>query len=111
MKLKNLNAVITGGSQGLGKVIAEHFLADGANVALCARSEKDLIATRDELAKRFPSQKVVAKTCDISNEAEVNAFIAFAVRELGSVQALVLNAGVYGPMGETEKVSLEEWRR
>lgn len=111
MKLKNQNTLITGGSQGLGKVIAELFLKEGANVALCARSEKDLFATREELAKKFPGQKVVAKTCDVSNEAEVNALVAFATRELGSLQALVLNAGVYGPMGPTESVSLEEWRR
>jgi len=111
MKLKNLNALITGGSQGLGKVIAEHFLREGANVALCARSEKDLSATRAELAGKFPSQKVVAKTCDVSNESEVNALVAFATRELGSLQALVLNAGIYGPMGPTEEVPIEEWRR
>jgi 3-oxoacyl-[acyl-carrier protein] reductase len=111
MKLKNLNALITGGSQGLGKTIAEHFLREGANVVLCARSEKDLSATRDELAKKFPAQKVSAKTCDVSNEAQVNALVAFAIRELGSIQALVLNAGIYGPMGPTESVSLVEWRR
>ncbi len=63
MKLKNLNALITGSSQGLGKVIAEQFLREGANVALCARTEKDLLATRDELAKKFPAQKVIAKAC------------------------------------------------
>lgn len=111
MKLKNLNALITGSSQGLGKVIAEHFLAEGANVALCARSEKDLSATRDELKKKFPAQKVIARTCDVSNENNVNELVAFALRELGSLQALVLNAGVYGPMGPTESVSLDEWRR
>jgi 3-oxoacyl-[acyl-carrier protein] reductase len=111
MKLKNLNALITGGSQGLGKVIAEHFLREGANVALCARNEKELFATRDELAKKFPAQKVVAKTCDVSREAEVNALVDFAVRELGTLEALVLNAGIYGPMGATEEVSLDEWRR
>jgi len=111
MKLKNLNALITGGSQGLGKVIAEHFLREGGNVALCARNEKELLAARDELAKNFPTQKVVAKTCDVSNEAQVNALVAFALAELGSLRALVLNAGIYGPMGPTEEVSLEEWRR
>jgi 3-oxoacyl-[acyl-carrier protein] reductase len=111
MKLKNLNALITGGSQGLGKVIAEHFLREGANVALCARSEKDLLVTRDELAKEFPSQKIVAKTCDVSNEDQVNALVSFATHELGSLQALVLNAGIYGPMGPTESVPLDEWRR
>jgi 3-oxoacyl-[acyl-carrier protein] reductase len=111
MKLKNLNALITGGSQGLGKVIAGHFLREGANVVLCARSEKDLSATRDELAKKFPAQKVFAKTCDVANESQVNELVAFALRELGSLQALVLNAGIYGPMGPTESVSLDEWRR
>jgi NAD(P)-dependent dehydrogenase (short-subunit alcohol dehydrogenase family) len=111
MKLKNLNALITGGSQGLGKVIAEHFLREGANVALCARGEKDLSTTRDELSKKFPRQKVVAVTCDVSNEKDVNKFAAFALRELGSIQALVLNAGIYGPMGPTESVNLDEWKR
>ena len=61
MKLKNVNALITGGSQGLGKVIAEHFLREGANVVICARNEKELSATRDELAKKFPAQKVSAR--------------------------------------------------
>jgi 3-oxoacyl-[acyl-carrier protein] reductase len=111
MKLKNLNALITGGSQGLGKVIAEFFLREGANVVICSRGEKELLATRDELAKKFPAQKVFAKTCDVSNEAQVNELVAFALRELGSLQVLVLNAGIYGPMGATESVSLDEWKR
>jgi NAD(P)-dependent dehydrogenase (short-subunit alcohol dehydrogenase family) len=111
MKLKGLNTLITGGSQGLGKVIAEHFLREGANVALCARGEKELVDTRTELAGKFPSQKVFSRACDVSSEKQVNELIAFALRELGSLQALVLNAGIYGPMGPTESVSLGEWRR
>jgi NAD(P)-dependent dehydrogenase (short-subunit alcohol dehydrogenase family) len=111
MKLKNINALITGGSQGLGKVIAEHFLREGANVCLCSRGEKELLATRDELAKKFPSQKVLARACDVSNEAQVNELVSFASRELSSIHALVLNAGIYGPMGPTESVNLEEWKR
>ena len=111
MKLKNLNALITGGSQGLGKTIAEHFLQEGANIVLCARSEHGLSLTRDELAQRFPTQKVSARTCDVSNETQVNELVTFTLDELGSLDALVLNAGVYGPMGPTESVPLEEWRR
>ena len=111
MKLKNVNALITGGSQGLGKVIAGHFLVEGANAVLCARGEKDLIATRDELAKQFPAQKVLAKTCDVSDETQVNALAAFVLRELGPLHALVLNAGVYGPMGSTESVDFVGWKR
>jgi 3-oxoacyl-[acyl-carrier protein] reductase len=111
MKLKGINALITGGSQGLGKAIAGRFLAEGANAVLCARGEKELLATRDELAKQFPSQKVLTKICDVSSETQVNELVAFALRELGPLHALVLNAGIYGPMGATESVSLEEWRR
>jgi NAD(P)-dependent dehydrogenase (short-subunit alcohol dehydrogenase family) len=111
MKLKGLNAIITGGSQGLGKVIAEHYLAEGANVVVCARSDKELSATRAELSGKFPAQKVLTRTCDVSHETQVNDLVADALRELGSVQALVLNAGVYGPMGPTESVDLAAWRR
>jgi 3-oxoacyl-[acyl-carrier protein] reductase len=111
MKLKNLNALITGGSQGLGKVIAEFFLREGANVVFCARGEKELFAARDELAKKNPSQKVFAKTCDVSSESQVNELVAFAMREFGLLHALVLNAGIYGPMGATESVDLIEWKR
>jgi NAD(P)-dependent dehydrogenase (short-subunit alcohol dehydrogenase family) len=111
MKLKNTNALITGGSQGLGKAIAEHFLREGANVFICARSEKELSATREELAKEFPARKVLAKACDVSDEAQVRNLASQVLRDLGSLQALVLNAGIYGPMGPTESVDLKEWKR
>jgi NAD(P)-dependent dehydrogenase (short-subunit alcohol dehydrogenase family) len=111
MNLKGLNALITGGSQGLGKVIAEYFLREGAKVVLCARNEKDLSFTRAELAGKFPAQEILARTCDVSSEVQVNDLVAFALRELGSVHALVLNAGVYGPMGPTESVDLAGWRQ
>ncbi len=111
MKLSGRNAIITGASQGLGKVIAEHFLREGANAVLCARNERDLNITRDELAAQFPSRRVLARACDVSNEAQVNALAAFALQEFGSIHALVLNAGIYGPMGPTESVDLDEWRR
>ena len=111
MKLKGLNALITGGSQGLGKAIAEQFLVEGANVVLCARSEKDLNSTRTEFATKFPSLKIRSKACDVANEAQVTDLVAFVLKELGSIDALVLNAGIYGPMGPTETVDLNEWRR
>jgi len=111
MKLKNVNALITGGSQGLGKVIAEHFLREGANVVICARGEKELQATRGELAGKFPAQKVLSQTCDVSNEKQVHDLLAFTLGGFGSLHVLILNAGIYGPMGPTESVSLDEWRR
>ena len=111
MKLENVNALITGGSQGLGRAIAEQFLLEGANVVICARGKKELSAARSALAKKYPTQKVCARACDVSDEKQVSGLVAFALRELGSLEALVLNAGIYGPMGPTESVPLDEWRR
>jgi 3-oxoacyl-[acyl-carrier protein] reductase len=54
---------------------------------------------------------VVARVCDVSDEGQVATLMAFATAELGSLEILVLNAGVYGPMGPTEAVDLAEWRR
>ena len=111
MKLESLNALVTGGSQGLGAAIAEHFLREGANVVICARGEKELLATRDQLARLFPSQKILAKTCDVADEGQVNALVDFALRELGPLHILVNNAGIYGPKGPTESVDLLAWRQ
>ena len=78
MQLADQNALITGGSQGLGKVIAEHFLREGARVMLCARNEQELASTRRELAARFGDAKVSARRCDVSDEAQVNEQIGRA---------------------------------
>lgn len=111
MKLKNINALVTGGSQGLGRAIAEHFLREGANVCICARNGGELADTHQELKAGFPKQTILASPCDVSNEAQVNGLASLVLREFGSLQALVLNAGIYGPMGPTESVSLEDWRK
>jgi 3-oxoacyl-[acyl-carrier protein] reductase len=111
MKLQGHNTIITGGSQGLGKKIAEHFIMEGANIAICARNEKSLLETKQELlAMARPDQQVLARVCDVSSEAEVGEFVADAMERLGSLDSLILNAGIYGPMGPTEEVDLKEWR-
>ena len=112
MKLQGLNALITGGSQGLGRAIAETFVREGASVMLCARDANLLEGTRGELAAiAAPGQKVLARVCDVSSEQQVNALATAAIAELGAVHVLVNNAGVYGPLGPTESVPLREWMR
>ncbi|KAB2643494.1 MAG: SDR family oxidoreductase [Verrucomicrobia bacterium] len=112
MKLAGLNALITGGSQGLGRVIAETFVREGASVMLCARDAALLENARAELAALAQSgQKVFARACDVSSEQQVNDLAAHAIAEFGAVHVLVNNAGIYGPLGPTESVPLDEWRR
>ena len=108
MKLNGLNALITGGSQGLGKAIAAQFVREGANITICARDVTTLAQARNDLAKLAgPGQSVRAHACDVSNEQQVNALVAAC----GTVHVLVNNAGIYGPMGPTESVSWQEWTR
>jgi 3-oxoacyl-[acyl-carrier protein] reductase len=112
VRLAGRNALITGGSQGMGRAIAEHFLLAGANVVICARDEKVLTKTCEELRQSTRAgKKVLAKTCDVSSEKQVQDLVAFTLAELGALDILVNNAGVYGPMGPTESVSLAEWQQ
>ena len=112
MKLHGRNALITGGSQGLGEAIAESFVREGANVLLCARDPARLALTSGRLQKlAAPGQRVLARPCDVSSETQVNELVAFALAELGTLHVLVNNAGVYGPMGPTETVPMGEWQR
>ncbi|MES1194643.1 MAG: SDR family oxidoreductase, partial [Opitutus sp.] len=109
MKLSGRNTLITGGSQGLGRVIVEAFLAEGANVVFCARTAADVAQTQAELTPRLRSgQQLVGLTCDIADPASVAALFTRAAR-LGPLHAVVNNAGIYGPIGPTDGVSLADW--
>ena len=112
MKLKGRNAIITGGSQGFGRAIVEIFLREGANVAFCARTSKDVEQTLLELKPKLQSgQKLVGQPCDISKPEDVAKLFSIVTAELGPLNVLVNNAGVYGPIGPTDEVDWEEWKR
>jgi NAD(P)-dependent dehydrogenase (short-subunit alcohol dehydrogenase family) len=112
MKLENRNALITGGSQGLGRVIVERFVEEGANVLFCARDSAPLGQVEAELRKSAPAgQRILAQTCDVSSARDVQELFRKADDELGPLHILVNNAGIYGPKGPSEKVAWEEWVR
>lgn len=109
MKLSGKNTLITGGSQGFGRAIVEAFLAAGANVAFCARTASDVAQTRTALAPGLhPGQQLIGVTCDIANPASVAALFT-AAGKFGPLHVVVNNAGIYGPIGPTEDVSLADW--
>ena len=111
MKAKNKNVIITGGTVGFGKALAEKFLSEGANVSICSRNEQQLFDTQSELLSKFPNQIILVKKCDVSIEKDVKEFIAYSLDTFKTIHVLILNAGVYGPMGPIETVSLDEWRK
>ncbi len=112
MKLHQQNAIITGGTQGLGQAIVGEFLREGANVLLCSRNANDATSLAAELRKGLPSsQKVVGMGADVSSEMDVKRLFQTAAAELGELHILVNNAGIYGPKGPSEEVEWEEWKR
>ncbi len=86
MNIKNKNVMITGGSSGIGLQMAKSFLAEGANVMICARRGQQL----DQVKLENPKFKVYS--CDLSNPTEVRSLIS----EVGSeIDVWVNNAGIF----------------
>lgn len=110
MRLAGRFAIITGASQGLGEEIAKHFVAEGASVLLCARSETGLQAVVQKLtATARNGQKVLARTADVANRQDVDQLVAQALDEFQRIDVLVNNAGIYGPVGPTHEIDWEAW--
>ncbi|MXV51560.1 SDR family NAD(P)-dependent oxidoreductase [Pedobacter sp. HMF7647] len=102
--LKGKIALITGGSKGIGKGAAEALSGAGATVVICARDEKELAATAQEISGKtgFP---VKFYTNDVTNDEDVKNLVDKIKSEVGSVDILVNNAGGIGENLEFEKLS------
>ena len=96
--LKDKTVLITGGSRGLGLVMAREFAREGARLVLCARDEQELDQARLDLEK-FGAEVMTAR-CDVTNRHDVMAMVANVYTQLGSIDVLVNNAGVIqvGPL-------------
>lgn len=88
-KLQGKTAVITGAGSGIGKSITEHFLAEGANVAVFCRTAADLEA----LAATAPEQ-VLAVAGDVTRTEDLERLAAETLRRFGKVDAVIPNAGI-----------------
>ncbi len=101
--LRDKSVIVTGGSRGIGRATALCFADEGAHVAICARGEDALRRTEDELRGR--GVKVFASTCDVADQAALDAFIDQARQALGRLDVLVNNTSAFG-MPDTD----EAWR-
>lgn len=111
MKLLGCNALVTGGTQGLGRAIVEAFLAEGASVTFCARTASDVAAAAAALKGRLrPGQAVQGVVADVAEPAAVAALFARAA-QLGPLHIVVSNAAIHGPIGPTESVDFDAWNR
>jgi len=105
--LRGRVAVVTGGSRGLGFLVAEELARAGCRVVICARDPRELALARDQLS---PYTDVLAVTCDVSNPADVERMLSRAVTRFGGIDLLVNNASII-QVGPLEATTLKDYQR
>jgi len=109
MLLEGKNAIVTGGSQGIGAATSIELAREGANVCLTFRKhETEAMKYADEIHKM--GRKAIAVKCDISSFADAESVVKSALNELGSIDILVNNAGMNWD-GVSWKMTEEQWDR
>ncbi len=107
--LTGKNAIITGGSRGIGKAIAERLSAAGVNVVLAARGKEMLDKTVAELQKKTKA-RVIGIPTDVANLDDLKNLVAKTFQELKTIDILVNNAGVSSQY-PFEKQPIEEFEK
>ncbi len=107
VRLENQVAVITGSTKGIGRVIADRFVKDGAAVVITARTEEDVKRTTTSI--RAAGGRALGVCGDISDPAQAEMLIRRTIEEFGKIDVLVNNAAVFYELDFT-RCSLEEWK-
>ena len=109
MLLTGKVAVITGGGRGIGRAIALKFAAEGAAVAVAARTESEIQSVAKEIAAT--GGRALAVPTDLAREEACNHLIHTCEAQFGRVDILVNNGGEYGPVKPVEEITPAEWDR
>jgi 3-oxoacyl-[acyl-carrier protein] reductase len=109
LQLKGKTALVTGGSEGIGKAITRVLAQEGVDVAICARRQDVLEATAKEIAKAT-GRKIIAISADLTKDADAKNFIKQGHKALGHVDIMVNNAGS-APGGVIETLTEEDWEK
>lgn len=104
--LKNKTVLITGGSRGLGLVLAREFAREGSRLVLCARDEQELEYARMDLGER--DAEVMTVRCDVRNREDVANMITAVNERFANIDVLVNNAGVI-QVGPIEVMTHEDF--
>jgi rhamnulose-1-phosphate aldolase/alcohol dehydrogenase len=103
-------ALVTGGAGGIGAASAVRLLSAGACVMLADRDAGSLEVVQAELNGNFGKDVVRTTTCDVTDEAQVQAAFDACAREFGGLDVLVANAGI-ASSAAIEDTSVELWRK
>lgn len=104
LQLKNKNALVTGGTRGIGRAIVESLAAEGANIAFCARRKNEVDETLTHFKKNYPVD-MIAESVDISQPEVFTQWINHSAKELGGIDILILNAAAMA-----SENNIEDWQ-
>ncbi|SUZ58605.1 uncharacterized protein METZ01_LOCUS11459 [marine metagenome] len=94
LELKGKKAIVTGGSRGIGKCVAQTLVNEGAEVGICARNEEEVKAAVDNLSSG--GSKVIGAVADVGDGDSYKAWITSAIEDLGGLDLFVANVSAGG---------------
>ena len=100
-------AIVTGGTRGIGRAIAERLLKEGCPVAICGRRQE---AVERAVHEMRPLGTIFGLAADVTQPAQVQGFVDTVAQQLGGVDILVNNAGE-GVFRKVNEMTLEDWHR
>lgn len=107
MRLQGKVALITGAGRGIGRAIALAYAQEGARLALAARTYSELEETADQ-ARDLGAETYVVPT-DVSDRAQVDEMVRRTVERFSTIDVLVNNAGLVGPVGPLQDNDVDHW--
>jgi NAD(P)-dependent dehydrogenase (short-subunit alcohol dehydrogenase family) len=107
LRLKGKVALVTGGSRGLGLIMAQQLADRGAKVAICARSEEGLERAADDLSYR--TAHMLSIPCDISKQEQVKKMVAQVQEKFGTIDIVINNAGII-QVGPVETMTEKDYK-
>ena len=107
-RLKERVAIVTGAGQGIGRALAMGLAREGAKVVIAEINVKNALAVKEEI--EAGGGTAVALRTDVSDEPSVQAMLGDSLRQFGSIDILINNAGIF-PVSSVEDMREEDWDR
>jgi NAD(P)-dependent dehydrogenase (short-subunit alcohol dehydrogenase family) len=108
--LRNKVAVITGGSRGLGLVLARHICAQGGKVAIIARDSEELARAKADLGRRSGAPNAFGVECDLLDTRQIQSAVQQIIDRFGKIDILINNAGII-EVGPLQNMTREDFER